>query len=147
MKEEGSNANEIGGQDRAPRDTNITAYTQRFHELVLLCPEKVPTEKKKVEAYIKGQGRKGFRGKQKKMGKFTRLNTRDTNLFVTTARNITTAITGQLVTTAEGRVFLRKTVGGSRLQFVMDVEKGVTPRTIVQKRRTLKVKRLGNELM
>nr|GFA45025.1 putative reverse transcriptase domain-containing protein [Tanacetum cinerariifolium] len=31
------------------RDTNITAYTQRFHELVLLCPEVVPTEKKKVE--------------------------------------------------------------------------------------------------
>nr|GEU39933.1 putative reverse transcriptase domain-containing protein [Tanacetum cinerariifolium] len=36
------------------RDTNIVAYTQRFHELVLLCPEVVPTEKKKVEAYIKG---------------------------------------------------------------------------------------------
>nr|GEZ83072.1 reverse transcriptase domain-containing protein [Tanacetum cinerariifolium] len=36
------------------RDTNIAAYTQRFHELVLLCPKAVPTEKKKVEAYIKG---------------------------------------------------------------------------------------------
>nr|GEV59219.1 reverse transcriptase domain-containing protein [Tanacetum cinerariifolium] len=36
------------------RDTNIAAYTQRFHELVLLCTEAVPTEKKKVEAYIKG---------------------------------------------------------------------------------------------
>nr|GEU80084.1 putative reverse transcriptase domain-containing protein [Tanacetum cinerariifolium] len=36
------------------RDTNIAAYTQRFNELVLLCPEAVPTEKKKVEAYIKG---------------------------------------------------------------------------------------------
>nr|GEX23355.1 reverse transcriptase domain-containing protein [Tanacetum cinerariifolium] len=36
------------------RDTNIATYTQRFHELVLLCPEVVPTEKKKVEAYIKG---------------------------------------------------------------------------------------------
>nr|GEW05176.1 hypothetical protein [Tanacetum cinerariifolium] len=109
---EGSNANETGGQDRAPvvrectfssfmkcnptpfhgvnvaigkswgdmkkmmleefcpdeevqrmedelrslklRDTNIAAYTQRFHELVLLCPEVVLTVKKKVEAYIKG---------------------------------------------------------------------------------------------
>nr|GEZ81314.1 putative reverse transcriptase domain-containing protein [Tanacetum cinerariifolium] len=98
---EGSNANETGGQDRAPpvrelatlginvaigkswgdmkkmmleefcsdeevhrmedelrslklRDTNIAAYTQRFHELVLLCPEAVPTKNKKVEAYIKG---------------------------------------------------------------------------------------------
>nr|GFC69931.1 putative reverse transcriptase domain-containing protein [Tanacetum cinerariifolium] len=36
------------------RDTNIAPYTQRFHEFVLLCPEAVPTEKKKVEAYIKG---------------------------------------------------------------------------------------------
>nr|GFC52898.1 hypothetical protein [Tanacetum cinerariifolium] len=36
------------------RDTNIAAYTQRFHELVLLCPKAVPTEKKKVKAYIKG---------------------------------------------------------------------------------------------
>nr|GFC90233.1 reverse transcriptase domain-containing protein [Tanacetum cinerariifolium] len=35
------------------RDTNISAYTQRFNELVLLCPEAVPTKKKKVEAYIK----------------------------------------------------------------------------------------------
>nr|GEX21492.1 putative reverse transcriptase domain-containing protein [Tanacetum cinerariifolium] len=35
------------------RDTNIAAYTQRFHELVLLCPEAVLTKKKKVEAYIK----------------------------------------------------------------------------------------------
>nr|GEZ71712.1 hypothetical protein [Tanacetum cinerariifolium] len=35
------------------RDTNIAAYTYRFHELVLLCPEAVPTKKKKVEAYIK----------------------------------------------------------------------------------------------
>nr|GEW41288.1 hypothetical protein [Tanacetum cinerariifolium] len=36
------------------RDTNIVAYTLRLHELVLLCPEAVPTEKNKVEAYIKG---------------------------------------------------------------------------------------------
>nr|GFB50150.1 reverse transcriptase domain-containing protein [Tanacetum cinerariifolium] len=35
------------------RDTNIATYTQRFNELVLLCPEAVPTKKKKVEAYIK----------------------------------------------------------------------------------------------
>nr|GEW63690.1 putative reverse transcriptase domain-containing protein [Tanacetum cinerariifolium] len=37
------------------RDTNIAAYTQRFHELVLLCPKAVPTKKKKVEAYIKAK--------------------------------------------------------------------------------------------
>ncbi|GKC45455.1 putative reverse transcriptase domain-containing protein [Tanacetum coccineum] len=37
------------------RDTNIAAYTKRFNELALLCPEAVPTEKKKVELYIKVQ--------------------------------------------------------------------------------------------
>ncbi|GKF77604.1 putative reverse transcriptase domain-containing protein [Tanacetum coccineum] len=31
------------------RDTNIAAYTQLFSELALLCPEALPTEKKKVE--------------------------------------------------------------------------------------------------
>ncbi|GJR71218.1 putative reverse transcriptase domain-containing protein [Tanacetum coccineum] len=36
------------------RDTNIAAYTQRFNKLALLCPEIVPTKKKKVELYIKG---------------------------------------------------------------------------------------------
>ncbi|GJV13582.1 putative reverse transcriptase domain-containing protein [Tanacetum coccineum] len=36
------------------KDSNIAAYTQRFNELVLLCPEMVPSEKKKVEAYIRG---------------------------------------------------------------------------------------------
>nr|GEX76657.1 retrotransposon protein, putative, Ty3-gypsy subclass [Tanacetum cinerariifolium] len=81
------------------RDTNIASCTQRFHELVLLCPEAVPTEKKKVEAYIKGWA------------------------------------------------ILRKTVRGSQLQFVMNVEKRLTPGTIVRKRRTLKVKRLVDELM
>nr|GEZ29838.1 reverse transcriptase domain-containing protein [Tanacetum cinerariifolium] len=89
---EGSNVNEIGGQDRAPlvRECTFLSFmkcnptpfhgkkgaielcrwfekskmvfsisdcaerNKRFHELVLLCPEGVPTEKKKVEAYIKG---------------------------------------------------------------------------------------------
>ncbi|GKD40483.1 putative reverse transcriptase domain-containing protein [Tanacetum coccineum] len=36
------------------KDSNISAYTQRFNELVLLCPESVPSEKKKVEAYLRG---------------------------------------------------------------------------------------------
>nr|GFC68922.1 hypothetical protein [Tanacetum cinerariifolium] len=36
------------------KDSNIVAYTQRFNELVLLCPEAVPSKKKKVEAYIRG---------------------------------------------------------------------------------------------
>ncbi|GJW95179.1 putative reverse transcriptase domain-containing protein [Tanacetum coccineum] len=36
------------------KDYNITAYTTRFNELILLCPEMVPTKKKKVEAYIRG---------------------------------------------------------------------------------------------
>nr|GEY54216.1 reverse transcriptase domain-containing protein [Tanacetum cinerariifolium] len=36
------------------RDMNITAYTERFNEFALLCPDAVPNEKKKVELYIKG---------------------------------------------------------------------------------------------
>ncbi|GKC16864.1 putative reverse transcriptase domain-containing protein, partial [Tanacetum coccineum] len=36
------------------KDSNISAYTQRFNELVLLCLEMVPSEKKKVEAYLHG---------------------------------------------------------------------------------------------
>nr|GEX22492.1 hypothetical protein [Tanacetum cinerariifolium] len=35
------------------KDSNIAAYTQRFNELVLLCPKAVLSEKKKVEAYIR----------------------------------------------------------------------------------------------
>ncbi|GJQ98306.1 putative reverse transcriptase domain-containing protein [Tanacetum coccineum] len=45
------------------RDTNIAAYTQRFIELALLCPEAVPTEKKKklqakAERIVEGNKRK-----------------------------------------------------------------------------------------
>ncbi|GJW04496.1 putative reverse transcriptase domain-containing protein [Tanacetum coccineum] len=36
------------------KDYNIIAYTQRFNELILLCPEMVLMEKKKIEAYIRG---------------------------------------------------------------------------------------------
>nr|GEW93683.1 hypothetical protein [Tanacetum cinerariifolium] len=36
------------------RDTNTVSYTQRFNELLLLCPDVVPNKKKKVKAYIKG---------------------------------------------------------------------------------------------
>nr|GEX80957.1 hypothetical protein [Tanacetum cinerariifolium] len=36
------------------RDMNIAAYTERFNELALLCPDDVPNEKKNVELYIKG---------------------------------------------------------------------------------------------
>ncbi|GJW79653.1 hypothetical protein Tco_0143628 [Tanacetum coccineum] len=36
------------------KDSNISAYTQRFNELVLLCPKMVPSKKKKVETYLRG---------------------------------------------------------------------------------------------
>ncbi|GKC40015.1 putative reverse transcriptase domain-containing protein [Tanacetum coccineum] len=36
------------------KDSNIAAYTQRFNELVLLCPEAVLSEMKKIKAYICG---------------------------------------------------------------------------------------------
>ncbi|GJR85425.1 putative reverse transcriptase domain-containing protein [Tanacetum coccineum] len=36
------------------KEFDITAYTKRFYELVQLCPEMVPSERKKIEAYIRG---------------------------------------------------------------------------------------------
>ncbi|GKG20283.1 hypothetical protein Tco_0380084, partial [Tanacetum coccineum] len=33
---------------------DIEAYNNRFHELDLMCPELVPTKKKKIEKYIRG---------------------------------------------------------------------------------------------
>nr|GEU64828.1 hypothetical protein [Tanacetum cinerariifolium] len=36
------------------KDYNITAYTHRFNELILLYRNMHPTEKKKIEAYIRG---------------------------------------------------------------------------------------------
>ncbi|GJR78479.1 putative reverse transcriptase domain-containing protein [Tanacetum coccineum] len=36
------------------RDHDIAAYTNRFKELVLLCPDVVPSTKKKISQYIKG---------------------------------------------------------------------------------------------
>nr|GFB01605.1 hypothetical protein [Tanacetum cinerariifolium] len=36
------------------KEMDISSYTTRFNELVILCPEMVPTERKKVEAYILG---------------------------------------------------------------------------------------------
>nr|GEZ41127.1 hypothetical protein [Tanacetum cinerariifolium] len=33
---------------------DIEAYNNRFYELVLMCPELVPTEKKKIKRYIRG---------------------------------------------------------------------------------------------
>ncbi|GJX69296.1 putative reverse transcriptase domain-containing protein, partial [Tanacetum coccineum] len=40
---------------------DIKAYNNRFHELVLMCPELVSTERKKIEKYIRGfpEGVKG----------------------------------------------------------------------------------------
>ncbi|GKA28651.1 putative reverse transcriptase domain-containing protein, partial [Tanacetum coccineum] len=36
------------------KDMNIAAYTERFNEFALLCPDAVPNKNKKVELYIKG---------------------------------------------------------------------------------------------
>ncbi|GKE87327.1 hypothetical protein Tco_1564802 [Tanacetum coccineum] len=33
---------------------DIEAYNSRFHEPALMCPELVPTEKKKIERYVRG---------------------------------------------------------------------------------------------
>ncbi|GJS11547.1 putative reverse transcriptase domain-containing protein [Tanacetum coccineum] len=42
------------------RDHDIAAYTNRFNELVLLCPEVVPSIKKKISQYIKGKFKDGI---------------------------------------------------------------------------------------
>nr|GFB27269.1 hypothetical protein [Tanacetum cinerariifolium] len=36
------------------KEMDISSYTTRFNELVILCPGMVPTKRKKVEAYISG---------------------------------------------------------------------------------------------
>nr|GFA27506.1 putative reverse transcriptase domain-containing protein [Tanacetum cinerariifolium] len=36
------------------KEMDISSYTTRFNELVILCPGMVPTEQKKVKAYIRG---------------------------------------------------------------------------------------------
>nr|GEW48445.1 putative reverse transcriptase domain-containing protein [Tanacetum cinerariifolium] len=36
------------------KETDISSYTTRFNELMLLCPGLVPTKQKKLEAYIRG---------------------------------------------------------------------------------------------
>nr|GFC03817.1 hypothetical protein [Tanacetum cinerariifolium] len=36
------------------KDNDIAAYTNRFNKLVLLCPDVVPSTKKKIGQYIKG---------------------------------------------------------------------------------------------
>nr|GEU65813.1 putative reverse transcriptase domain-containing protein [Tanacetum cinerariifolium] len=35
------------------KETDISSYTTRFNELMLLCPEMVPTEQKRVKSYIR----------------------------------------------------------------------------------------------
>nr|GEZ39646.1 hypothetical protein [Tanacetum cinerariifolium] len=41
--------------NRYPKDgADIEAYNNRFHELALMCHESVPTERKKIEKYVRG---------------------------------------------------------------------------------------------
>nr|GEX19493.1 hypothetical protein [Tanacetum cinerariifolium] len=50
-----SNRNPKDGTRTLDSNSNdIEAYSNRFHKLVLMCPELVPTEKKKIEKYIRG---------------------------------------------------------------------------------------------
>nr|GEU86557.1 hypothetical protein [Tanacetum cinerariifolium] len=79
------------------RDTNIAAYTQRFNELVLLCLEAVPTEKKKVEAYIKGlpeniKGEKGLPKETKRNGKTLKVAIETTRTTEAATRTTPTTI-------------------------------------------------------
>ncbi|GJU92742.1 putative reverse transcriptase domain-containing protein [Tanacetum coccineum] len=49
----GGNTGNAGGTVNVQGD-DIEAYNNRFHELALMCPELVPTEKKKIERYVRG---------------------------------------------------------------------------------------------
>ncbi|GKD60367.1 putative reverse transcriptase domain-containing protein, partial [Tanacetum coccineum] len=50
-----ANANQIPWSNTLTlKGDDIEAYNNRFHELVLMCPELVSTEKKKIEKYIRG---------------------------------------------------------------------------------------------
>ncbi|GJU00130.1 putative reverse transcriptase domain-containing protein [Tanacetum coccineum] len=51
------------------KDHDIAAYTNRFNELVLLCPDVVPSTKKKIGQYIKGVGMKEMLSKTRGNGK------------------------------------------------------------------------------
>nr|GEX14535.1 putative reverse transcriptase domain-containing protein [Tanacetum cinerariifolium] len=44
------------------KEMDISSYTTRFNELIILCPGILPTERKKVEAYIRGLS-KNIKGK------------------------------------------------------------------------------------
>ncbi|GJT73788.1 putative reverse transcriptase domain-containing protein [Tanacetum coccineum] len=52
---------------------DIEAYNDRFHKLVLMCPELVSTESKKIEKYIRGFPKR-IKGKQSLLQSFVTLN-------------------------------------------------------------------------
>nr|GEU50660.1 retrotransposon protein, putative, Ty3-gypsy subclass [Tanacetum cinerariifolium] len=130
------------------RDTNIAAYTQRFYELVLLCPEAVPTEKKKVEAYIKGLP-ENIKG-ETTLSQLVNMN-EVIRMAHTLMEQKIQAKAERIAEETKENGKIHRTVGGrltpSQLQFVINVEKGDTPGTIVRKRITLKVKRLVDEII
>nr|GEZ22716.1 hypothetical protein [Tanacetum cinerariifolium] len=49
-----SQVSTLGLENLRVKYSNIAAYTQRFNELILFCPDSVPNEKKKIKAYIRG---------------------------------------------------------------------------------------------
>ncbi|GKC46703.1 putative reverse transcriptase domain-containing protein [Tanacetum coccineum] len=93
------------------RDTNIAAYTQWFNELALLCPEAVPSEKKKVELYIKGLPEK-FKTRLKELLRATKESGKaitttvvvaitiatTTTAIITEATTVTTTVTVNIIT-------------------------------------------------
>ncbi|GKB27288.1 putative reverse transcriptase domain-containing protein [Tanacetum coccineum] len=76
------------------RDINIAAYTQRFNELAILCPDTVLNEKKKVELYIKGLP-EIINGETTSSRNNNRDNTRQDHQRQGNARAMTTAPTEQ----------------------------------------------------
>ncbi|GKF05612.1 putative reverse transcriptase domain-containing protein [Tanacetum coccineum] len=84
------------------KETDISSYTTRFNELVLLCPGMVPTEQKKMEAYIRG-----LRSKQEQREKLiTRKGSRRTSkeavVVVVEITIVTTGANAQPIVTCYG---------------------------------------------
>ncbi|GJY40495.1 hypothetical protein Tco_0427765 [Tanacetum coccineum] len=50
IEKDGARASGLG----TLKGDDIEAYSNRFHELVLMCPELMPTESKKIGKYIRG---------------------------------------------------------------------------------------------
>ncbi|GKF86191.1 putative reverse transcriptase domain-containing protein [Tanacetum coccineum] len=75
------------------KDNDIAAYTNRFNELVLLCPDVVPSTKKKIGLYIKGFGMKEMLNKTRGNGNLEIKEIIKVTAITTREATVTTIVT------------------------------------------------------